>query len=184
MIYFTSDLHFGHQNVILFDNRPYSCLDEMNDELIKNWNNTVSDEDTIYVLGDMFNKCNLKMMEIILQQLKGNIILVKGNHDNDKDLTKLKKYFKKIVNYFELDYKDKKFILSHYPIPFYNKMYNNNTYMLYGHVHNTIEENYVQKIAQFINEQDRPCKMINVGCMHWGFKPVSIESIINLEKGE
>ena len=52
-IFFTSDLHFGHKNIIRFDNRPFSTVEEMDEALIRNWNAKVSDEDTVYVLGDI-----------------------------------------------------------------------------------------------------------------------------------
>ena len=52
MNYYTSDLHLGHKNVIKFDNRPYSDVDEMDDCLIKNWNNKVTDNDDVYIVGD------------------------------------------------------------------------------------------------------------------------------------
>lgn len=50
-IFYTSDLHISHANVIRFDNRPYESVAEMDEALIKNWNETVSDKDTVYILG-------------------------------------------------------------------------------------------------------------------------------------
>ena len=52
MNYFISDLHFGHLNIIRLDNRPFTTLEEMDNKLIENWNNTVTRDDTIYILGD------------------------------------------------------------------------------------------------------------------------------------
>lgn len=57
MIFFTADTHFGHQNVIRFNNRPFSTVEEMEETLIANWNNRVHQNDTVYVLGDMFYRC-------------------------------------------------------------------------------------------------------------------------------
>ena len=54
--FFTSDLHFGHERVIKFDNRPFKSVEEMNEELIKRWNNKVDRGDLVYVLGDMIWK--------------------------------------------------------------------------------------------------------------------------------
>lgn len=53
MNYFISDLHFGHFNIIRYDNRPFNSVDEMDKVLIDNWNSVVSDDDTIYILGDI-----------------------------------------------------------------------------------------------------------------------------------
>ena len=54
MIYFTADTHFGHENVIRFCGRPFSCAAEMDEALIANWNSRVKGNDIIYILGDMF----------------------------------------------------------------------------------------------------------------------------------
>lgn len=52
-VFFTSDLHFGHANVIRFDNRPFATVEEMDAELIRRWNDKVAKGDLVYVLGDM-----------------------------------------------------------------------------------------------------------------------------------
>ena len=53
MIYFTSDLHFGHENVIRFNNRPFRNEREMSRVLITNYNSIVKPDDTVYLLGDL-----------------------------------------------------------------------------------------------------------------------------------
>lgn len=78
-IWFTSDLHFGHRRVIEYCNRPYADIDAMTKGLIEIWNNTVKDGDTIYVLGDF--SLNPKWSGTILPLLKGDKILIPGNHD-------------------------------------------------------------------------------------------------------
>ena len=52
--FYTSDLHIGHKAILTFDNRPFFTLKEMHETIIKNWNETVSNNDFVYVLGDMF----------------------------------------------------------------------------------------------------------------------------------
>ena len=56
MIYFTSDLHFGHENVIRFNNRPFRDEREMSRVLITNYNSIVRPDDTVYLLGDLAYK--------------------------------------------------------------------------------------------------------------------------------
>lgn len=56
MIYYIADMHFGHQNVLRFDNRPFADANQMEEALIHNWNERVTPEDTVYVLGDAFGK--------------------------------------------------------------------------------------------------------------------------------
>lgn len=55
-IFFTSDLHFGHENVLRFDNRPFATVEEMDSELIRRWNAKVGRGDLVYVLGDIYGK--------------------------------------------------------------------------------------------------------------------------------
>lgn len=78
--FFTSDHHFFHKNIIKLCDRPFKDLDEMHTALINNWNEVVHEDDTVYVVGDFsFGRAN-KTREI-LKRLKGDKILVIGNHD-------------------------------------------------------------------------------------------------------
>ena len=54
MIYFTADTHFGHCNVIRFCDRPFASAEEMDEAMIQNWNERVTGNDTVYILGDKF----------------------------------------------------------------------------------------------------------------------------------
>lgn len=54
MIYFTADTHFGHYNVIRFCDRPFASAEEMDEAMIQNWNERVTGNDTVYILGDKF----------------------------------------------------------------------------------------------------------------------------------
>ena len=80
-VLFTSDLHFGHENILRFDNRPFSTTDEMDAELIRRWNAKVDRGDLVYVLGDMIWKSKNDEAFRIIQSLNGQIILIRGNHD-------------------------------------------------------------------------------------------------------
>ena len=136
MIYFTSDLHFGHKNVIRFDNRPFTTIEEMDEELIKRWNNKIKDEDTVYILGDISWHKVEKTCDI-LSKLRGIKFLVKGNHDSiDKSM---KRYFKDIYDYKEININGQNIVLCHYPIPCFKNHYSGWIH-LYGHTHNTWEE--------------------------------------------
>lgn len=80
MIYYIADMHFGHENVIRFDNRPFADTEEMDKCMISYWNSRVTNNDTVYILGDIFWG-NEKLSIKIINQLKGHKILIKGNHD-------------------------------------------------------------------------------------------------------
>lgn len=91
MIHITSDLHFFHANIILYCNRPWITPDgqpnvaAMNEALIRNWNETVSPDETTYVLGDFgFGKLSKKPGSLgeIRNRLNGKIVLIRGNHDH------------------------------------------------------------------------------------------------------
>ena len=81
MKYYISDCHFGHLNVLRFDKRPFKNIDENDSELIRRWNERVTDEDDVYILGD-FSWCGPTRTTHILQQLKGRKHLIRGNHDS------------------------------------------------------------------------------------------------------
>lgn len=81
MNYYISDLHFGHKNILRFDNRPYNTTEEMELDLISRWNKQVSNADHVYVLGDFLWKAGSDEWIRILNKLNGNIHLILGNHD-------------------------------------------------------------------------------------------------------
>jgi calcineurin-like phosphoesterase family protein len=181
--YFTSDLHFGHKNIISFDDRPFKSIEEMDSDLIKRWNNKVRKKDLVYVLGDMIWRNN-DYATNILKQLNGRIILIKGNHDKWINNTKNKELLVGIKDYDEIevilkDGSKKRCVLSHYPIHFYNGHYNG-AVMLYGHVHNTREMYLVKQISEQLNSLEPSCLvcMYNVGSMLWNYEPVTLDEIL------
>ena len=180
MNYFISDLHFGHFNIIRYDNRPFNSVDEMDKVLIDNWNSVVSDNDTVYILGDISWHNEEKTVQIF-QRLKGKKILIKGNHDKVARGSNIYKCFDGVYDYYELCLdKKNKVVMSHYPIPFWNGQFRD-TIHLYGHVHNShqwnIMENWMNELRQL---QDIPMRAYNVGCMmKWmNYTPRTLDEII------
>lgn len=181
-IFFTSDLHFGHERVIEFDSRPYFTTKEMDDTLISGWNNKVDNGDVVYVLGDMFWHCEPQYVKNILNTLNGQIILIKGNHDrwlhnseNKKRLSGIKDYDDIVVTL--ADGNKKRCILSHYFIPFYNGHFNDAIH-LHGHSHTTPEAKAEKSVARWLNRNGFPNEIYNVGCMYWNYEPVSLDEIL------
>lgn len=80
-VFFTADLHLGHDNCIIFDGRPFATVEEMDEELIRRWNAKVDKGDLVYVLGDMIWKTRNGEAHELIRRLNGQIILIKGNHD-------------------------------------------------------------------------------------------------------
>lgn len=128
-IYFISDMHFHHNNIIDFANRPFFSVEEMNIKMIENWNSVVKNDDIVYHLGDFSMKSNKEEVNKILNQLNGNIILVKGNHD------KVGQY-----RYIEADIVDNDtgntipLVMFHYPIQSWNKQFHGSIHV-HGHEH-------------------------------------------------
>lgn len=78
--YFSSDLHFGHSNIIEYSGRPFKDVPDMNERLIENWNATVAPEDTVWVLGDVAMGLIADSLALAAR-LQGHKILLCGNHD-------------------------------------------------------------------------------------------------------
>ena len=183
MIYFSSDHHFYHANVIRFCDRPYKDVEEMNEALVKNWNAVVKPEDTVYYLGDF--SMALRPVELYTKRLNGRKILIAGNHDwcfpghkKSKTPEKAKNIREKYLSegwdhilICDLITIGKELVsLSHFPWKGDStdtrfdeyRLEDDGGWILCGHVH----EKWKTKD-----------KMINVGCDVWDYKPVSIERI-------
>ena len=82
-----SDPHFGHAKVIQYENRPFSTVEEMNDELVKRWNKVVTPRDHVFMLGDFcFGDDDLTYN--LMHELNGHKHIITGNHDRDITINK------------------------------------------------------------------------------------------------
>ena len=181
-IFFTSDLHFGHENVIRFDNRPFNTVEEMDEEMIKRWNAKVGKGDIVYVLGDFIWKAATNEAVSIIRRLNGQIILIKGNHDRFLHNSAAKKALAGIKDYDDIcvtleDGTTRRCILSHYFIPFYNG-HRYQAIHLHGHSHFTEESAEEVRITTELNEKGYDLKIYNVGCMYWNYTPVTLDGIL------
>ena len=137
MVWFTSDTHFGHANIIKYCKRPFNNVDEMNQTIINNWNTVVAPEDEVYHLGDLafFNK-NEKLTEMI-SQLNGTKYLIIGNHDKYSKGMFYKSGFSSVIN-GPIKYCN--FLLSHVPAEFGNNKCKAN---IHGHIHDNKKEYFL-----------------------------------------
>lgn len=102
--YFISDPHFGHKNIIKYANRPFESVDNMNETIIKNWNNLIKLNDEVYILGDV-SLTNQEETNKILNRLNGRLYLIKGNHEKSVMSSKENRdRFEWIKDYYELKY--------------------------------------------------------------------------------
>lgn len=184
MNYYISDLHIGHANVIRYDHRPFSDLNEMHETIITNWNRAVTPNDTVYILGD-FIWGKEKNWPSYLELLAGSKVLIRGNHDPKQFGKATEQYFQDIRDYMEITDGDKHMILCHYPIPFHHYGFAGKCWMLYGHVHTTGEYEYLEKLrgdikAGWKQQGDPRPNFVNVGCMMpWmNYTPRTLEEIL------
>lgn len=109
-IWFTSDTHYGHKNILEYEPiaRPFKTIEEMNEQLISNYNSIVGDGDTVFHVGDFaFGKHNIAIAE----RLKGKKKLILGNHDSYPSADYLR-YFEKLYGVLFWE----RCILSHVPV--------------------------------------------------------------------
>lgn len=172
-VLFTSDLHFGHENVV--KHRPmFSNVDEMDEAMIQNWNKKVHRDDEVYILGD-FAFRSKKNVHYYLSRLKGKKHLIVGNHDSKwmKELEEFSLYFESVSEMKTIQIGGKKLILCHFPLLEWSGV----DYMVHGHIH--ANNNYDTYL--FIKE-NRP-RALNCGVDINHFEPVTLdELILNNEK--
>lgn len=185
MNYYIADLHLGHADSIHFDKRPFADVDAMNETLVRNWNSVVTEEDTVYILGD-FIWGRESRWQSWLDQLTGNKVLIRGNHDPKEFSKATRRNFHDIRDYKEITDSGRHVIMSHYPMPFHRADYDDKCIMLYGHVHNTREHDMLEEIRRHIIESRTERhhargNFINVGCMMpWmEYHPRTLEQILN-----
>lgn len=166
-IYLTSDLHFGHHNVIEFEDRPYDSIDTMNKKLIDNINSRVKLDDTLINLGDWCftggNNSKLKAIDYE-KQINGKVIHIKGNHDKGNSL-------KHGLSLSVIKHSGVNMLLQHEPVRDLREfVFKDIDLVLCGHIHSSWKHAVVK-------DDERDLLMINVGVDVWNYKPVRIDEV-------
>lgn len=172
-IFFSSDMHIGHFNVIKYSNRPYASVREMTEALIANWNSVVREGDHVYVGGDV-SFTSLTTTVSVLQQLAGKKFLILGNHDSKlRRKEAFVNCFEWVKDYHELTVQDPSMpggsqliILSHYPMVSWRNSYRG-SWMLHGHCHGSLNAR---------NEREN-VKRLDIGVDCHNYTPVSYEQV-------
>ena len=168
MNYYIADLHFGHKGIIKRSNRPFETVEEMDKALIENWNSTVTDDDDVYILGDVAWKSPETVK--ILWSLRGRKHLVIGNHDIKLlESPRFRKCFVEIHTIIEITDNGERIVLCHYPMAEWNG-YHRGYWHFHGHIHNNKNE---------ANEiMSRLPRCVNVGADCIGFTPRTAKELM------
>lgn len=159
-IFFSSDIHFGHKNIIHHANRPFGSVEEMNESLVERWNSTVGPRDVVYFAGD-FSFARAEETEKFFKALNGMKHLIVGNHDGNS--TK-RLPWASVSDIKEVSIDGNKFVVCHYPMEVWNGSHRR-AFHVHGHSHGTLET----KIAGRAD--------VGVDC-HPELKPFSVEEFI------
>ena len=184
MIYFTSDLHLGHEQAIHFTNRPYADVEEMNRALIQNINDAVLPDDTLWVLGDFAFKVNREVVRDFRKQIHcKNVHLVVGNHDKDYSNDHI---FQSVQHYKELKTEYGKFILFHYPILEWNTAHYGSVH-LHGHIYSTgeynaanLEKRLDDRLIAHTLVTGYKLRIYDVGVDANGYRTISMERLVEI----
>jgi len=160
-LFFTADQHFGHDRIIELAGRPFSSVDEMDEEIIRRHNERISRSDDVYFVGDFSHKGSREYIQKVFSRLNGRKHLIIGNHDH-RDVLKLPwssvpSHFKRIK-----DREGRTFVLCHYAQRSWDKMYKG-SFHFFGHTHGRLKG---------------LGKSTDVGVDAWDFAPVTADEAI------
>jgi calcineurin-like phosphoesterase family protein len=167
-VFFISDTHFGHRGILSYEQekRPFTCLEEMHDHMIKAWNAVVSPKDKVFHVGDFcFGKANIH----IAGQLNGQKHLIMGNHDN-YDSAEYLKYFHRLHGALQFE----SLLLTHVPVhphQLESRFFAN----IHGHYHSSPlpnrGDNFMIKKTRYLNVS---CELLP------NLAPIPYEEVLNL----
>lgn len=168
MIYFTADLHFGHENILKLCKRPFESIEAMDEALIAAWNERVGGNDTVYILGDLFFRSQNPAS--VLERLRGKKHLVFGNHDSSwYSSEKFGHFFVQAEHLLEVSDGKRGMTLCHYPMLSWK--HETKQYMIHGHIHNDTRADY----WQWLRSRER---ILNAGTDINGFCPVTFDELL------
>jgi calcineurin-like phosphoesterase family protein len=182
-VWFTSDLHFFHNNIIEYCDRPWRTdggapdVDAMREGIIRNWNSVVGWEDVVFIIGDlaMGGRSKAPLLAEILGRLNGHKYLVPGNHDTyvlESDeclehITVLPPLFEIKVSDPDLR-KGQRIVMCHYALKVWNRSHHG-AWNLYGHSHHSMPPDYTKKAFD-----------VGIDGPGYDYKPLSYAQVKNL----
>jgi calcineurin-like phosphoesterase family protein len=168
-VFFTSDPHFGHANIIQYCNRPFVSAEEMDQTIIERWNERVGPSDTLYCLGDWCLWRGSRPIDEVAAAYRervncGRIIFVFGNHDrHGRHNERFCRLFESVHDLLEIKIDGQPMVLCHYAMRVWNKSHHG-AYHLYGHSHGSLPD-------------DPNSRSFDCGVDCFNFYPVSLEEV-------
>lgn len=162
-VWFTSDTHYGHGNVIKYSKRPFVDTNDMDEAMADRWNSVVSKGDLVYHLGD-FCLNTTEHATAIASKLRGQKYLIFGNHD--KALRKSKEFLGHWIwakDLTQIEVQNQKITLCHYAMRTWASSHHG-TWQLYGHSHGSLPD-------------DPHSLSVDVGVDCWDYTPISFEQL-------
>ena len=178
-VWFTSDTHFWHENIIRFCKRPFGSISEMNDELVRRWNETVPPDGIVFHLGD-FAFGGPKQWNDVLSRLNGHIYLILGNHDMKQVRQGFMGRFVHVTQQMTIRVGGQPIVLNHNPFLCYGGSYRN-VWQLFGHVHSGPLSDQGKDIGSLSVLVPR---QYDVGVDNNDFRPVSFNEIKAIIEGQ
>lgn len=168
MIYFTSDQHFGHENILKLCDRPFATIEAMDEALIALWNERVNGNDTVYILGDLFFRS--ENINTVLTRLRGKKHLILGNHESSWfSHEKFGHFFVRIEPLAEISDGKHGITLCHYPMLAWK--HDAKQFMIHGHIHNDTRADY----WQWLKSRER---ILNASVDINNFRPVTFDELL------
>ena len=172
-LFFTSDPHYGHENILKYCHRPFSSIEEHDEELIRLWNETVPEDGIVFILGDI-GFCSETYLKTILNRLNGKIYWIIGNHDWRRITPGIMNRFECITQQMVITVDNKLVYLNHFPFLCYPDSDRHPVYQFFGHVHSGPLSGS-SDISRLVHLNKR---QYDVGVDNNEYKPISFQDII------
>lgn len=170
MVYFSSDWHLGHANIIKYDKRPFKDVEEMNTTILANYNAMIKPEDKFYYLGDFCMGDHSKAESYLKQMTPCKWYFIKGNHDKKQTIDLYKKYGIYLGGIAEITIEKKPITLCHYAMQVWNHSHHG-AFHLHGHSHGTLPE-------------DPFAYKFDVGINCWDYQIISWKEVVKKMRGK
>lgn len=172
MLWFTADLHLGHENILNYSHRPFANTEEMGVSIVRNINDAVGPKDTLWILGDVCMGLgkDRSLASFVSQLVCQDVRLVRGNHDPKDDSVILAAGFSEVRDLHRLSLGERRrATLCHYPLLSWDRQASG-ALMLHGHIHSEGQR------YNMANRKDGILRY-DVGVDANGFRPVSADDI-------